>query len=199
MNFPTNLAAAAEAFIASPDYKQWEDRWAGKGDNLMSDGISVLYKFMTLFSDLAGVKYDQMSAKADRARDSQQAANQVDSIISRLAKADDKGDLPPEVIQYLRDHHIAITAQNDGKNSTSDIDSYLKSIGHPDGKGLDKGQLDMIKGALETDSGRCSDFVTQSQLQIQKTMQSYNVCVSLINSMQTLLAEMNKSIAQNIR
>ncbi|WP_275065930.1 hypothetical protein [Aeromonas salmonicida] len=34
---------------------------------------------------------------------------------------------------------------------------------------------------------------------MQKTMQSYNVCVSLINSMQTLLAEMNKSIAQNIR
>ncbi|WP_211269473.1 hypothetical protein [Chromobacterium amazonense] len=55
------------------------------------------------------------------------------------------------------------------------------------------------QGALETDSGRCSDFVTQAQLQIQKTMQSYNVCVSLINSMQSLLAEMNKSIAQNIR
>ncbi|MCP6675118.1 hypothetical protein NL520_27355 [Klebsiella pneumoniae] len=30
-------------------------------------------------------------------------------------------------------------------------------------------------------------------------MQSYNVCVSLINSMQSLLSEMNKSISQNIR
>ncbi|MBL0526830.1 secretion protein EspA [Aeromonas dhakensis] len=198
MSFATHFATAS-AVTSSPDYDAYLDRKSGQGDNLMSEGISVLYKFMTLFSDLAQGKYDQMSAKADRARDSQQAANQVDSIISRLAKADDKGDLSPEVIQYLRDHHIAITVQNDGKNSTSDIDSYLKSIGHPDGKGLDKGQLDVIKGALETDSGRCSDFVTQAQLQIQKTMQSYNVCVSLINSMQTLLAEMNKSIAQNIR
>lgn len=198
MSFATNFSTAS-AVTSTPDYDAYLDRKSGQGDNLMSEGISVLYKFMTLFSDLAQGKYDQMSAKADRARDSQQAANQVDSIISRLAKADDKGDLSPEVIQYLRDHHIAITVQNDGKNSTSDIDSYLKSIGHPDGKGLDKGQLDVIKGALETDSGRCSDFVTQAQLQIQKTMQSYNVCVSLVNSMQTLLAEMNKSIAQNIR
>ncbi|MFM5540456.1 secretion protein EspA [Aeromonas veronii] len=195
----TNNVSTTSVVTQGSDYETYLDYKSGQGDSIMSEGISVLYKFMTLFSDLAQGKYDQMSAKADRARNSQQAANQVDSVMSRLAKADDKGDIPPEVIQYLRDHHISITVQNDGSNSTSDIDSYLKSIGHPDGKNLDKGQLDVIKGALETDSGRCSDFVTQSQLQIQKTMQSYNVCVSLLNSMQTLLAEMNKSIAQNIR
>ncbi|MBX9295198.1 hypothetical protein VA599_17835 [Chromobacterium sp. TRC.1.1.SA] len=198
MSFATNFATS-NPIASSSDYENYVDNKAGQGDSIMSQGISVLYKFMTLFSDLAQGKYDQMSAKADRARNSQQAANQVDAIISKLAKADDKGDLPPEVIQYLKDHHISITVQNDGTNSTSDIMAYLKSIGHPDGKGLDKGQLDVIKGALDADSGRCSDFVTQAQLQIQKTMQSYNVCVSLINSMQSLLAEMNKSIAQNIR
>jgi len=48
-------------------------------------------------------------------------------------------------------------------------------------------------------SNRASDFVSQSQLQLQKIMQTYNVTVSLVNSMQTMLAEMNKSIAQNIR
>ncbi|AOZ52124.1 secretion protein EspA [Chromobacterium vaccinii] len=198
MSFATNFATS-NPIASSTDYENYVDNKAGQGDSIMSQGISVLYKFMTLFSDLAQGKYDQMSAKADRARNSQQAANQVDAIISKLAKADDKGDLPPEVIQYLKDHHISITVQNDGTNSTSDIMAYLKSIGHEDGKGLDKGQLDVIKGALDADSGRCSDFVTQAQLQIQKTMQSYNVCVSLINSMQSLLAEMNKSIAQNIR
>ncbi|AIJ09187.1 MULTISPECIES: secretion protein EspA [Edwardsiella] len=175
------------------------DRMASQGDSIMSEGISVLYQFMTLFTDLAQGKYDQMKAKADRARNSQQVANQIDAIIAKFKKAGDTGDLPPDVLKYLRDHNINITVQDDGKNATSDIDSYLKSIGHPDGKGLDKGELDVIKGALETDSGRSSDFVTQAQLQIQKTMQSYNVCVSLINSMQTLLAEMNKAIAQNIR
>ncbi|QBY41731.1 Secreted effector protein SseB [Arsenophonus nasoniae] len=75
------------------------------------------------------------------------------------------------------------------------IDQYLAK----NGKDLDQGKLQAVKAALETVSNRASDFVSQSQLQLQKVMQSYNVTVSLINSMQTMLAEMNKSIAQNIR
>ncbi|WP_395755912.1 secretion protein EspA [Edwardsiella ictaluri] len=175
------------------------DHLAGQGDGMMTDGIDEFYKVMNLYIFLAQGKFALMQEKTNRSRDSQLAANQVDSIIAQLKKADDTGDLPPEVLQYLHDHNINITVQNDGKNGTGDIDSYLKSIGHPDGKGLNKGQLDAIKGALETDSGRCSDFSTQSQLQIQKEMQSYGVSVNMINSMQTLLADMNKSIAQNIR
>ncbi|WP_243637430.1 secretion protein EspA [Parashewanella curva] len=64
---------------------------------------------------------------------------------------------------------------------------------------LNKGQLEAVKDALENVSNRASDFVSQAQLQLQKIMQTYNVTVSLINSMQTMLQEMNKSIAQNIR
>ncbi|RYV03585.1 secretion protein EspA [Shewanella sp. OPT22] len=64
---------------------------------------------------------------------------------------------------------------------------------------IDKGELDAVKSALENESNRASDYVSQSQLQLQKVMQTYNVTVSLINSMQTMLEEMNKSIAQNIR
>ena len=67
------------------------------------------------------------------------------------------------------------------------------------GRKLNKGELTAVKSALENTSNRASDFVSQSQLQLQKIMQTYNVTVSLINSMQTLLEEMNKSIAQNIR
>ncbi|MGQ5524514.1 secretion protein EspA [Chitinimonas sp. PSY-7] len=190
-----NVAAG----ISPANYASYLDNKAGVGDSVISGGIEVLYKFMTLFSDLAQGRYDQMSAKADRSRNSQQAANQIDAVISGMTKPDDTKDLPQDVIDYLKSHNISITVQTDGNKSASGIEDYLKSIGHPDGKGLNKGQLDVIKGALESDSGRCSDFVTQAQLQIQKTMQSYNVCVSLINSMQSLLAEMNKSIAQNIR
>ncbi|WP_246029029.1 secretion protein EspA [Parashewanella tropica] len=75
-------------------------------------------------------------------------------------------------------------------------DSSGNSIASPK---LDKGQLEAIKDALENVSNRASDFVSQAQLQLQKIMQTYNVTVSLINSMQTMLQEMNKSIAQNIR
>ncbi|WP_187153315.1 secretion protein EspA [Candidatus Arsenophonus triatominarum] len=65
--------------------------------------------------------------------------------------------------------------------------------------GLNKGQLEAVKAAIKTVSDRASDFVSQSQLQIQKVMQTYNITVNLLNSMQTMLGEMNKSIAQNIR
>lgn len=78
------------------------------------------------------------------------------------------------------------------------IDKYMQK-NDPDGKGLDKGKLQAVKAALESVSNRASDFVSQSQLQLQKIMQTYNVTVSMLNSMQTMLAEMNKSIAQNIR
>ena len=89
--------------------------------------------------------------------------------------------------------------QNDIKvGGDKTIDDYLGGDpAHP--KQLDKGGLDAVKSALENESNRASDYVSQSQLQLQKVMQTYNVTVSLINSMQTMLEEMNKSIAQNIR
>lgn len=202
MNLDNLIPAQKSLYLGVDDTGDYLNNKAAQGDNIMSDGISVLYKFMTLFGDLAQTKYDQMNVKADRSRNSQQAANQVDAIIAQLEKADSKGTLPADVIQYLRDNKITITVQNNGTNTVSGIDDYLNQQGIDPSKPpiqLNKGQLDVIKGALETDSGRCSDFVTQSQLQVQKLMQSYNVCVSLINSMQTLLAEMNKSISSNIR
>ncbi|EBY6849563.1 hypothetical protein D5952_14060 [Salmonella enterica subsp. enterica] len=61
------------------------------------------------------------------------------------------------------------------------------------------GELTAIKGALDSTANRATDFVSTAQLQLQKQMQTYNVCVSLINSMQSMLADMNKTIAQGIR
>ncbi|AQS36195.1 type III secretion system translocon protein, EspA family [Shewanella psychrophila] len=84
--------------------------------------------------------------------------------------------------------------QNISKDHMQKIADTLGAAG-----GLDKGKLQAVKASLESVSNRASDFVSQSQLQLQKTMQTYNVTVSLLNSMQTMLAEMNKSIAQNIR
>lgn len=185
--------------INSVDYNSYIKQVASNGDQIMSGGITTLMNFMNLYSDLAQSKFDVMNARANRARNSQQAANAIDATISQLTDASSTAAIPSDVLAYLRSNNISISVQNNGNTSSQSIDQYLASIGHTDGAGLNKGQLDTIKAALETDSSQCSDFVSQSQLQIQKTMQSYNVCVSLINSMQTLLAEMNKSIAQNIR
>ncbi|MBC8642924.1 secretion protein EspA [Caballeronia sp. EK] len=162
------------------------------GGSITSDGIAVLYKFMNLYTDQAQQKYEQMSYKADRSRNSQQVANQVDAIIAQLSKPDEKGNIPMSVLEYLKQNKIMITANED-------IESYIKSHGDWTGLKLSKGDLEVVKGALESDSGRCSDFVSQAQLQIQKYLQSYNVCVSMINSMQSMVAEASKRVAESIR
>ena len=44
-----------------------------------------------------------------------------------------------------------------------------------------------------------TDFVADSQLQIQRIMQSYNTVVTFINSLQSSLTEMVKTLIQGIR
>ena len=163
---------------------------ASQGDIVLSGGIAVLYLFMNLLSDLAQYKYLEMQEKAKVSRDAQNKANEVNELIAKVSKQGDTGSasLPPDVVQYMKD--------NDVKVDDCDIHKWLNNN---DNKKLNKGYLTAVKSALENTSNRASDFVSQSQLQLQKIMQTYNVTVSLINSMQTLLEEMNKSIAQNVR
>ncbi|PAV07253.1 secretion protein EspA [Arsenophonus sp. ENCA] len=159
-----------------------------KEDPILSQGIEILYTFMNLLSDLANEKYLEMKKRADFSRDSQEMANRVDEIIAKVEKEGDKAkaEIPDHVRIFMEKNNITV----DGKN----INDYA-----PKGQALDQGQLQSVKAAIKTLSDRASDFVSQSQLQIQKVMQTYNVTVSLLNSMQTMLGEMNKSIAQNIR
>ena len=103
----------------------------------------------------------------------------------------------------FKDGKVTFTTKNDYDSGGVKIPKGTEFDGHYDAhqkyRSLNKGELNAVKSALENESNRASDFVSQSQLQLQKIMQTYNVTVSLINSMQTLLEEMNKSIAQNIR
>ncbi|WNN43883.1 hypothetical protein [Winslowiella toletana] len=64
---------------------------------------------------------------------------------------------------------------------------------------LDKAALTAIKSALESYSGRASDFVQQNQLKLQQLMQNFNTAVTMANSVQSMNAESTKSIAQSIR
>ncbi|WP_298774057.1 secretion protein EspA [uncultured Shewanella sp.] len=174
---------------------------ARQGDNVLSGGIAVLYMFMNLLSEMADSMYADMQAQSDITREAQSYANRVDSAIAEAAKKGDKGSsaIDYDTYQYMYENNITVEGQP--------INDYL---GYPQSNGLmtetklselkqDQGELQAIKASLETVSNQASDYVSQSQLQLQKLMQTYNVTVSLINSMQTLLADMNKSIAQNIR
>ena len=181
------------SIINSQQTDEVKNSIASRGDSVLSGGIAVLYMFMNLLGEMADAKYSQMKDKADVSREAQEKANEMDETIADCTiKSTDVNEqnakVPDDVVDYMRKNGITV----DGKG----IDEYIKDNG---GNPLDKGKLGAIKAALETVSGRASDFVSQSQLQLQKIMQTYNVSVSLINSMQTMLAEMNKSIAQNIR
>ncbi len=188
----SNVGNQGTSIINSQQPESVKNQIASRCDSVLSGGIAVLYMFMNLLSELADAKYSQMQQKADVSRQAQDMANQVDEVIANVSKDGDKavGKLPDDVVKYMHDNGFTI----DGMT----IDKYLAK-NDPDGKGLDKGKLQAVKAALESVSNRASDFVSQSQLQLQKIMQTYNVTVSLLNSMQTMLAEMNKSIAQNIR
>lgn len=233
--------------VSSSEYMEYLNDYASEGDSVMSDGIAVMYKFLDLYGYLAQKKYDQMNAKADRARNSQDVANKVDSIISKMKNPDDVATLPPEVIEYLRQNNIPVSLKSgnvtssqgidkfleDTKFTASNIKSYLKENDlwkdsydsteksyksneefrlflledmKADGietanipVKMDKGDLDIIKGALESDSGRCTDYVSQSQLQLQKLFQNNSMSTNSINEMQTLIKSMNEGIIRNYK
>lgn len=178
------------------DYQQ--NYISRQGDNVLSGGIAVLYMFMNLLSEMADSMYADMQAQSDITREAQSYANRVDSAIATAAKDGDKGKsvIDQATYEYMYDNNITV----EGKtiNEYLGISGTSKASSVSSNK-LDQGELQAVKASLETVSNQASDYVSQSQLQLQKLMQTYNVTVSLINSMQTLLADMNKSIAQNIR
>ncbi len=160
-----------------------------QGDSVFSKGIGTLFNNMNMLSEEANDKYKMLQAKANLSRDAHSMANQLDETIGNVSVSGDDatGEIPKGALDFMKKMHIPV----DGLS----VEDFIKK----NGTKLKKGQLEAVKNALETESNRASDFVSQSQLQLQGLLQKYNVTVSLINAMQTLLAEMNKTIAQNIR
>ncbi|MCL1123701.1 secretion protein EspA [Shewanella surugensis] len=188
---------------------------ASRGDPMFSKGIAFLYLFLNLLSEMADAQYQQMQNKSDITRKAQSMANRVDSQIANVAKdSESKEVLSDDVYQYMLDNNITVNGQSikdyatqpdkevttivpqqsmvrDGR-LTKDMRwetlfvEKTETITYPEGqKSLVQGELKAVKAALETVSNQVSDYVSQSQLQLQKLMQTYNVTVSLINSMQT--------------
>ncbi|WP_145519341.1 chemotaxis protein, partial [Yersinia bercovieri] len=135
---------------------------------IFSMALSVLYSFLGVLSTLAETDFRGMQARSKYARDVQDNANQVDEVIAKASKGDDKTrePLPDSVIKFMRENGIKV----DGMS----IDDYLKK----NGPTLDKGQLEAVKGALDNEKTSATDSMTQDQLQLQKLMQSYNVCAN---------------------
>jgi len=183
---------------------------AGKNTSLMGTAMVTMDSIMLLFTELANAKFEQMSKKTEVSRDAQDMANRVDALLAGLENSKDTVSLPPEVIEYMRANNIEVNGQS--------IDEFLsglpKSIpAHLKGQDvpaewlnqsggtplLNKADLTAVKSALESHSGRASDFVQQNQLKLQQLMQNFNTAVTMANSVQSMNAESAKSIAQSIR
>jgi hypothetical protein len=109
-----NASAAAEGKQSDNiDYQS-----AMKNHSLMGTAMVTMSNVMLLFTELANSKFAQMTEKMSVSRDAQEMANRVDRVLAGLAKPDDKGELPADVIEYMRANNILV----DGKQT---IDEYL--------------------------------------------------------------------------
>ena len=163
-------------------------------------GLAALYDFLSLSNEMANAKFNNMRAKSDMSRASQEKANIMDSEIAKVNNIKDpnkaKAQVNREVIDFLEKEGIKIN----GKTPTKFFEDETGKKGDAAFSApIDKGALAAVKAALEMKANRDSDFVNEAQLQLQKIMQTYNVTTNLVNSMQTMLAEINKTIAQGIR
>ncbi|WP_455871822.1 type III secretion system translocon protein SseB [Serratia proteamaculans] len=162
---------------------------ASKNYSLMGTAMVTMENIMQLFTELANAKFAQMTEKSSVSRDAQEMANRVDRELAKLSTPESTGELPADVLEYMRKNNILV----DGKQT---IDDFLQG---KDGSKLTKDDLTAIKSSLESHSGRASDFVQQSQLKLQQLMQNFNTAVTMANSIQSMNAESTKSIAQSIR
>lgn len=191
------LQGAAEA---NGDYANYLDEKSSQGDPVFSDFKNMFFDWMNLIQTQMQDVYNQMETSNARARESTQAANEVDAAIAKITAATGDGstaNLPPDVIKYMEDHNISVTVGSDGKPES--IDDFLKSIGHADGKGISKGDLDSIKAALTADSSSGSDKSSSLQLQGQKIMQNWTLCINAISSAQQSQNETLKGVVQGVR
>jgi len=168
-----------------------KDRFDSMNSGGISSGIATLLAFMQMLNGQADIKFNEMQHKNDVTRNDQEKSNEVDEAIAEASKGnkDARVALAGDITDFMTENHIKI----DGMT----IHEYLNK--HNTEEGLDKGSLTAVKSALDIDGNRATDFVSQSNLRIQKLLQTYNVTVSMVNSMQSMISQMNKSIADAIR
>jgi secreted effector protein SseB len=160
----------------------------GRGILTMSQMMGLLYRF-------ADQRMNEMETQMKVSENAQNMSNKMEAVIAKINDAvKDRTTIPDDVKQYLEKNGIAV----DGKS----IDDFIKdntTTSDSGATGLDKAALMNVKTALENQSSQASNFVQTSQLRIQQVMQTYNIATQMTNSLQSMGAEMNKSIASSIR
>lgn len=187
INMPKYFSAHAAKPSENDVIKHSSPYTVNDSDDIFSLGLKVLYSFLDVLSNIASSNFKEMQARSKYASDTQEMSNRVDEVIAEATKGDDKTKepLPDSVIDFMRKNSITV----DGMS----IDEYLKK----NGPELDKGQLQAVKASLDNEKSRATDTMSQDQLQLQKIMQSYNVCSNNISTLQTGLKDLLMTIARS--
>ena len=159
----------------------------GMTSSLFTEGLSVLYNNMDVIQDQAQDQFKEMTERQQDARNTHELSTRVGDLMKGLPTPESKTTLPPDVVKYMEQANMTVAGMP--------IDEYLKKYK----KKLKGSQLGDVQAAFDAKNSEDTDYAAQQQLKIQKMLQTYNVTVALINAMQTLLSEMNKNIASNIR
>ncbi|MGG2142967.1 hypothetical protein [Symbiopectobacterium sp. RP] len=168
---------------------QGKSRYYGPADNIFAYAYEIMLFLQDVQSSRAYAQFNDIQNASNRARDTQEKANQMDEVIAQASKGDGntKEAVPADVIEYMRTHGIQV----DGKS----IDDYIKQHAGADGK-LDKGSLQAIKAALDNSANRDSDLSSRAQLTIQKAIQMLNAAISQATNLVSKWGEILQMITQ---
>ena len=160
----------------------------GVTNSLFTEGLSVLYANMEIVQDQANDQFQEMHVRQQDARVTHEMSERVGNLMKQMgSNPKTTTELPPDIVKYMQQANMTVAGMP--------INEYLKKYK----KKLNSGQLGDIQAALDAKNSEDTDFAAQQQLVIQQQIQKYNNIVQYINAMQTMLSELNKNIASNIR
>ncbi|CAI8807877.1 hypothetical protein [Pseudomonas zeae] len=160
---------------------------ARDGQSMFSHGLMTMQSIMMQLTQSGNDLFAQMHKKSTEARDAQDQANAVESLIAKIDGPKGTQEISHDLGMFLAENKIFVNGK--------EIYIFLVEKGWQ----LDKGDLMSVKSALESVSGRASDFNQQNQLKLQQVMQNYSTSSQLMQSVQSMLAEMTKGTAAAIR
>lgn len=174
----------------------FEEELAEISDQIFGVGFSVLHGYMQLLQKMAEIYHWDMAKSGARSNEAQKIVGLVDSAISKAQAHDTNASaqnapLPKEAFDYFKARPwLREGIEIDQQYNWNTMDS---------GYEWNTSKLHQFRAKVQNYSTNNSDQMSQDQSQTQRVMQTYNISISLVNSLQTLMGDMNKLISQSLR
>jgi secreted effector protein SseB len=181
---PQSCGIALESAAADPQ---------GPPDQVFGPGLGILRLYMRMLNQLASEQHQRMKQEGESGNEAQSIVSKIDAYIAGIdaqgGGADKKATVDEDdpIVKFIEEHQGL-----DAKGFLNYKDENGKRV-------HSKETLVALRSNVQKYATQHSDASSQVQLQVQKTMQTYNVTVGLMNSLQTMLGDMTKQFAQAMR